>query len=265
MVVGDDGVDATLASLADQRDADTTWSVLARGDDPLPAEVDEDRLVGFLQAGDVLSPLASRAYAAAAGEADIIYADHDRLDAEGRQRDPWHVPDWSPDRLLAQDYIRGAFVARDGKRLRELLVEPPDASDPAWRYSLSLALTEGVGAIEHVPHVLWSEPLTDDPARQSAEAAAVRAELERRGCDDAIVHSHAGASGPIRRIEWPQATTIPRVSVIVPTTGRSDVVDMILATLTEQTAYPDLEVIFVDNGRGAHPEGIARLADSGAT
>jgi GT2 family glycosyltransferase len=44
-----------------------------------------------------------------------------------------------------------------------------------------------------------------------------------------------------------------------------DLVEGILRTLTSQTSYRDLEVVFIDNSRGAHPDGIRRLTESGAT
>jgi len=288
------GLAATLGSLAAQREADWTCSILAAPEeltdvleavadlpgeaatarcsvtsDPaklLPASVDPHRLVLFLFAGERLSPLALAAYAAGLRdhETSVVYADHDAIDPQGRHVQPWFVPGWSPDRLLAQDYIRGAFAARDGSRLRAHLPDLVSPQGSAWRYRLLLALAEPAAGIEHVPRVLWSEPLGVEADRASEEAAAVTAELERRGAGAATIRCEPGLSAPVRRIEWPAAAN-PRVSVIIPTTGRMDLVQGILETLAERTAYPDLERIFIDNGRGAHPDGVRTLVESGAT
>ena len=96
--------------------------------------------------------------------------------------------------------------------MRDLLADVPDDPGPAWRYSLLLALTDEDVTVEHVPSVLWSEPSGIDPEREAAELTAVQAELDRRGSADAIVRSELGHSGPIRRIEWPHAEAMPRVS-----------------------------------------------------
>ena len=289
------GLAATLGSLAAQGAADWTCSILAPPEqletvaetvaatlgetaaarntvtsDPaklLPASVDPHRLVLFLFAGEQLSPLALAAYAAGLRdhETSVVYADHDAIDPQGRHVQPWFVPGWSPDRLLAQDYIRGAFAARDGSRLRAHFLDLVGPHGSAWRYQLLLALAEPAAGVEHVPRVLWSEPLGVDADRATKEAAAVTAELERRGAGAATVRCEPGLSAPVRRIEWTAPSASSRVSVIIPTTGRMDLVRGILETLAERTAYPDLERIFIDNGRGAHPEGVRALVESGAT
>ena len=287
------GLRATLQSLAGQAEADWTCSLLAESgqvrqiaevvaavlgdvadrtavtDDPgelLPSQTEPRHMFAFLLAGEQFSPHALQAFAAASVDDDIglVYADHDAIDAEGRHVRPWFVPAWSPDRLLSQDYIRGAFVVRDSDWLRDQLRLPFDWRTTAWRYRLLLTLGGSRTRVEHVPHVLWSEPLNDDTSREVAEEAAVAAELERRGEGTATVRRERGLSAPVRRIEWSSVPVLPRVSIIVPTTGRIDLVRGILETLRHRTAYPDLDLVFIDNGRGAHPEGVRALRESGA-
>jgi GT2 family glycosyltransferase len=242
------------------------WSVVTDAASTLPAESDAQRLVGFLLDGDVLDPsaLAELAEAGADRRVGIVYCDHDAIDADGRHVDPWFVPDWSPYRLLAQDYVRGAFLVRDSEAVRACLADlgrPGGRVD--GRYALLLAASETTERVVHVPRVLWSRPAERPGTDGDSEASAAAAALARRGERGATVSWDEGASGPIRQIAWPAAPPGTSVSVVIPTTGRPELVAGTLRLLHEQTTFPDVEVIFLDNSRGRHPAGIAMLHDAG--
>ena len=111
---------------------------------------------------------------------------------------PWFVPDWSPERLLAQDYIGGAFLVRDGADLRAALTRSAvDSGSEAWRYGLLLAAGTRASEVRHVPRVLWSRP-RGDMRDAVAEAQVVRAELNRRGVPVPEITTRDGHSGPVR-------------------------------------------------------------------
>jgi hypothetical protein len=72
--------------------------------------------------GDLLSPLALVEIArllAAEPETDLLYADEDKADHAGRRWDPFFKPDWSPDLLLAMDYV-GPFAVYRRRLVQEL-------------------------------------------------------------------------------------------------------------------------------------------------
>jgi GT2 family glycosyltransferase/glycosyltransferase involved in cell wall biosynthesis len=67
---------------------------------------------------------------------------------------------------------------------------------------------------------------------------------------------------PARRVRRRLARA-PTISIIVPTTGRLELVQVLVESLERFTSYPAYEIVFIDNGRGAHPNGIAYLRSNG--
>ncbi|WP_237132913.1 glycosyltransferase [Pseudohongiella sp. O18] len=166
----------------------------------------------------------------------LLYTDHDELAGDYRQN-PWFTWSWAPDLLRSQDYI-GATYAIDSRLAQQALstkaVEDLNAAD--WRHQLllevapELTLTNTV----RVAEVLWSEPAKETlPAVDSAQTYA------------------------------PLPVNFPRVSIIIPTTGKLTYLRPCLETLAS-TDYQDFEIIILDNGRGEHREGIQFAHDQGA-
>ncbi len=216
---------------------------------------------GFLWAGEMLADeaLLLLGEAGRRREADIVYADHDEIDAAGQRGQPWFNPDWSPDYLLARDYVGGFYLLRDD--LRHEFAAAADFSSSAGRYDLLLRATDEPRVVAHLPHVVWSRP---DPNPRNEELAgaeldAVRATLERR----ALVASVEATDLPgTRRLRWSTEPN-PLVSIIVPTTGNMRYVEPFVASLPT-TAYTNYELLIIDNGRGRHRDGIELLRSNGA-
>jgi GT2 family glycosyltransferase/glycosyltransferase involved in cell wall biosynthesis len=215
--------------------------------------------LAFLLAGERLLPDALLHVAArfAKAPASLAYSDHDIVEATGAHADPDHAPDWSPEHLLARNYVGEVFFVR-----RDAIQNCPlDANGSSWRYDLLLRVTEVTRQIVHIPRVLWSTPRTKPacPAIAAAEVEAVEAALTRRSIDGAVIALRAA---PVRRIRR-QLTSAPTVSIIVPTTGRLTVVRPMVESLLTKTSYTSYELLFLDNGRGKNPDGIEYLRSKG--
>ena len=244
-----------------------SWGISSRPASALPEVPSPRRLVGLLLAGEVLDPsaLTRLAQALEAPATDLAYADHDAFGDDGQHRDPWFVPDWSPHRFLAQDYIGGGFLLRDGPALRSALDGDLLASDVnLWRYALLLRASAEAANVVHVALPLWSCPAVE-PSDPVAATEVVRVELERRGFAGAEVSTRGGPLGPSRSVRWPAPSPSPLVSVIVPTTGRRELVVDLLHLLEQGTAYERKELVVLDNSRGRNPDGISLLREARAT
>jgi GT2 family glycosyltransferase len=164
-----------------------------------------------LAAGDRLSPGAARAYREAMRETGLsaIYADDDRCDARGRRSAPHFKPDWNAELFGHHDYLAGSCLVRAGAAALMAAAEQPD-----WAAAMvSAAVTQGGGA-HHLRQVL-----------------------------------HHRASRPAPRLPLPPvpiARQLPRVSAIIPTRNRADLLAICIAGL-EAADCPDLEIIVVDN------------------
>lgn len=198
-------------------------------------------------AGATLAPQALARFAEAIAkypEADVIYADCDTRDADGGRRQPWFKPVWDADRFLAQDFLSQICLVRATTARAAL---PFATQHPAaFRYALLLAATEAGATPRHIAHILshlaYPPEACTDPA---AALAAVATHLQRAG------HGASVRAGPFgtRQVVWPlpAAPDLPKISVIVPTRDRADLLARSTAGVLAATDYPALELIIVDN------------------
>jgi len=220
--------------------------------------------LAFLEAGEILSPdcLWEMVHQNAAN-ASLIYADHDYYASNGGHSDPWLTPNWSPQLLLSQNYIGGFYLIstpfffelyKQSECRQKLIQKIPDSQ--AWRYAVLLKAGANTGAIERIPRLLWSEPESNDRTkimRYHNEIAVIESHIIETQ-KQAKISSFEG--GKIRRLKWGLETD-PLVSIIIPTTGNLKYLKKCLDSLLHITAYPNIEIIVMDNGRGKYPEGIA--------
>ena len=117
-------------------------------------------------------------------DVDLIYSDEDKIDEHGRRREPYFKPDWSPDSLLARNYVshlgvyRRALVERS-RRLPRGLRRQPGLRPAAARHR---AHRRGSSTSRACSITGASTPARPPPARDQkdyAHDAALRA-LERR-------------------------------------------------------------------------------------
>lgn len=210
-------------------------------------------LVAVLDDGDVLEPDALEAMAAAIGhaDADVAYSDHDVIDPDGVYVDPAYKPDFSPERLRAQDYMTPLVVAR--RAVVERVGGFRDGYDGAEHHDLLLRLTEQGAGVAHVPRILCHARRPPVPSGgQEAVAATVRAigdHCRRVGIAATVeATAHDGCYRVLRRVEGR-----PLVSVVIPTRGsagrvwgleRCFVVEAV-RSLVSRSAYRELEFVIV--------------------
>ncbi|WP_273676391.1 glycosyltransferase family 2 protein [Erythrobacter fulvus] len=176
-----------------------------------------------ITSGDVLSEGAAHGYRRGirgfAG--NVVYADDDLIDARGHRMSPHFKPDWNCELFRYFDFVTGTCVVRADCAA---LMAAVDAAD--WDGEL-VRLMLGDGDVKHI----------------------------RR------IHSHRKTRRR-PRLPLPQCALPaeqPRVSVIIPTRNRVDLLAACLRGVAD-TDYPDMEVIVVDN-ESDDPESIRFLED----
>ena len=144
----------------------------------------------FLCDGDILDPYALAAFAEAAreGRPDLIYADEDRFDETRQRMNPVFKPDYSPDKLLATNYMGRPVTLR--RSLFEQLGGPREAPDRLPEHDLLLRAVEIAREIVHVPDVLYHVRVRADAPTGDASTAP-RVDARRR----AVIATN-GQNGP---------------------------------------------------------------------
>ncbi|WP_224360478.1 rhamnosyltransferase WsaF family glycosyltransferase [Hyalangium versicolor] len=218
--------------------------------------------VGFLEPDATLAPHALGEVAlrlAREPEADVLYSDEDRVDAQGRRELPFLKPDWSPDLLHSVNYISHFLVVR-----RSLLVEAGGLRvgfEGAQEFELLLRLAERTQRIAHVPGILYHgkdsvlSSSREPSALQESSASGLRAlkeHLSRRGAG-----AEAGEVAPLHyRVRYPVKGE-PLVSIIVPFKDKPELLRT-LTTSLEKTRYRNYELLLVSNN-STKPETFALL------
>lgn len=163
-----------------------------------------------MTAGDVLAAGAAFAYREAIKNctAQVIYADDDLINRSGRRMAPQFKPDWNYELFLYLDYLTGSCLVRADR----------------------ITLTAAAGAVD------WAGALVASAAREG-EAQHIRR----------VLHHRQTRRSPVMSVPALQiAPDLPRVSIIVPTRNRVDLLANCMAGV-DAVDYPDLEVIIVDN------------------
>jgi len=225
--------------------------------------------IAMLDHDDVLAPhalLFAAEHIAEHPEVKILYSDEDKLDERGQRFDPYFKPDFSPELLLAQNYMNHMTVVRTD------LVR--DAG--GWRvgfegsqdHDLIFRIVENLKPSEvgHLPYVLYHwRALTGSTALGNEQKdyvlesgrAAVRDHLERtkrRAKVEIIDQVHHYRV----RHELPEER--PLVSLIIPTRDKVDILKVAVDSILEKSTYDNYEILVVNNG-SVQPESLKYFAE----
>jgi GT2 family glycosyltransferase len=213
--------------------------------------------VCFLDHDDTLAPHALAYVCEALSQntgADVLYSDEDKIGSQGERLDPFFKPDWSPDLLLSENYVCHLLVIARDLAQKTGMLNP--AFDGSQDYDLILRAMEQAQRIVHIPKILyhWRAGAASTASginnKQYALAAQKRA-LERRW------QIESGAVPGRWRVRYP----IPdgsRVSIIIASGGRLDVLRTNLESIFGKTTFGNYEVVIVDNSKGQAIERLVR-------
>lgn len=181
-------------------------------------------------------------------QAQWIYGDHDLLDEKSKRHSPNFKPDWNETLLHSQNYIGWCGLWREQGH-----VDVPKNASECHRGWLQLAHQHSAKQIAHIPALLMHLPedsLQQDDyhtlaGEQPSLPAGVTLELAPHG---------------ICRWRWPLPAELPRVSVVIPTRNGLAHLRPCIESLVQQTRYPDLEILVMDN-QSDDPETLSYFAD----
>jgi O-antigen biosynthesis protein len=183
--------------------------------------------------------------------AELIYADHDIIEPNGRRHSAAYKPDFSPERLRHINYMAPGLIAIRRSTLDDLGELAYDGPS----HGLLLRIVERGAPVVHLSEVLYHRAAHHPPVE--ADPSAAERHLARLGIDSAATH---GPSREVLRINRTLSDT-PPVSVIIPTRGstgvvwgrtRRFVVDAVHSMVT-RSSYTNLEFVVVADA-DADPE-----------
>ena len=218
--------------------------------DALPGLVrrEPDLWITTLRDGDGLAPDALAcvaAHIAANPGVSFISTDERIVDGAARTVQDYRRPDWSPETLLAANYLGRSWFVRAGALPASLAQGGGllDASD----HGAALACAFEAGDPEHLPLRLRQGPALS--GTDAADAAAVERLLHRRGAGAIVAPGRCAGTLRVR----PARAHEPLVSIVIPTCGAGGHIAKLLQTLRARTRHRAVEIICIDNAPALDP------------
>lgn len=207
-------------------------------------------------AGDRLAPSALAHLSALLDDGSAwAYADCDRDGPQGERSLPWLKPVWDIDLFIGADiFSPGAIYGASILKQAVLLLSAEDANRPVnWHdltAGIALATETSKARVTHLPRVLYhrasDKAASPDQARPCSERQQAITWLCQQLAPGATV-SQVVDYPALLRAHWPLPGQLPRVSLIVPTRDQYKLLRACIEGLLNDTDYPDLEIIVIDN------------------
>lgn len=188
-------------------------------------------------------------------EAGLVYADEDVLDAQHGPANPVFKTDFSLDYLRSYPYM-GRFLLMRGQEYLALGgLDFAAGSARTYDYALRFYEAYGQAAIYHLPEILFHAiPVIYEADTYSRHAKVLWAHLQRQGIAAELV---PGIYPGSFRVCY-QHPTKPRVSIIIPTKDKVELISQCVETLSAKTRWPDYELLIVNN-QSSDPQALAYL------
>ncbi|BDM24247.1 glycosyltransferase family 2 protein [Pseudomonas sp. LRP2-20] len=270
---GDAALEQTsLASLGEFR-ANVHQLATAAFADLLPAleqllESGCDRILP-VAAGDRLAKLAIPHLSALLDDGSAwAYADCDRDGPQGERSLPWFKPVWDIDLFIGADiFTSGAiFGASIVQQALTLLGSRAGTTAVNWHdltAGIALATQETNASVVHLPRVLYHRACHAPASPEQAAPSPMRQQAMEWLCQRLAPGTSVTAVPEfptLFRAHWPLPAQLPRVSLIVPTRDQYKLLRACVEGLLNDTDYPNLEIIVVDN-QSSDPDTLGYLSE----
>ena len=213
--------------------------------------------IAFMDQDDLLSPNAIQEIGDALQkhDFDFLYTDEDRIDAQGTFVQPFFKPAFSLELLRSFMYLAHLCVIK--RTFLNQIGMLRSSFDGCQDWELALRAAKHSKNIYHLPRILYHWRMGGHSAQSDFnQLCHHRARQAIQASMSHDVKSGTLIDGPIgctfhRR--YPVAKPEPLVSLLIPTNHRPDLLQSCLRSIRKFTAYPNYEVIVLDNSQLQSP------------
>ena len=177
----------------------------------------------------------------------LTYFDHDYYDGNLIRCNYQFKPDFNYDLFLANNYI-GTIWASNKKSFAAVLKKIDGKYDFDYSYILEFIKAFKQEKIRHIPIIGFHYPIGINPQNSPM---AIQNFLNSMGYN-AIVKENIEVPNT-NRIEYLLGGQMPKVSIIIPTRDKLEILKNCVTSIIDKTTYNNYEIIIVDNG-SIYPE-----------
>lgn len=181
---------------------------------------------------------------------DMIYSDEDKIDYNGNRCMPHFKPDFSLDTLLSVNYICHFTMIR--KSVIDEIGGFRKEYDGVQDYDLFLRVIDKTKKIGHISKVLYHWRMTDTSTSSKSSNKSYVIENGKKALEDYFKRNKIDVE--VNILENIQMYQIdyklknePKISIIIPTKDKSDILKKCIDSIYEKTNYKNYEVIVIDN------------------
>lgn len=212
--------------------------------------------VGFLDQDDTLAPFALFELVKCihdSPDADFIYSDMDRIDANDARLNPLFKPEWSPEIMLSTNYVLHFRVVRSSilRALGGLRSEAEKAED----WDLILRLSERTTHVRRIPKILYhwrqspvsaaASGLRIKPVAIGGQMRVISEFMARNKMAGSVQYDRSGSF----RIKW-EAHQLPFTSIVVYSPEIDSALERCIESIGEEPRFKTYEVIVVTTSSG---------------
>jgi GT2 family glycosyltransferase/glycosyltransferase involved in cell wall biosynthesis len=227
------------------------------------AEMATGEFVAMLDNDDTLAPDALLEVARALfhdPDIDVIYTDEDKIDENGNLIDTYYKPDYSPEHLESVMYVLHMLTIR--KKLFLALGGFREAFTGAQDFDIMLRLSRITARVHHIQKALYHWRAVPGSAASVVDAKPWALRAGFRALQDHVAEKH-GERAWVEDGLLPGTFRVrrhilgkPRVTLLIltnnaeldlPGRGRFHMVDNLVDSALRSTAYPNYEIVVVDN------------------
>ncbi|MGE8121782.1 glycosyltransferase family 2 protein [Pseudomonas fulva] len=222
-----------------------------------------------LTAGDRLAPMALTYLTALLDDGSAwAFADCDRDGPRGERSLPWLKPVWDIDTFIGADiFSPGAIYGADiVTQALALLTAKGENASVSWHHltaGIALATQNSGVSVSHSPRVLYHRAEQAPSSPEQGHPSPLRLQAVEWLCEQlapGATVSQVEGYPALLRAHWPLPAQLPRVSLIVPTRDQYKLLHACIEGLLNDTDYPNLEIIVVDN-QSSDPQTLTYLSE----
>ncbi|HNF71209.1 MAG TPA: glycosyltransferase family 2 protein [Chitinophagaceae bacterium] len=183
-------------------------------------------------------------------EAGIIYSDEDKIDERNFHQSAYFKPDWSPDHLLAKNYIGHVCVIQ--KKLIQQVGAFRLGFEGSQDYDLLLRCTEQTHHIINIPKVLYHWRIHSLSAAQGEDVKPYAYIAAKKALEEAI--HRRGLKGRVRYLNLLRGYRIDFdiqkpgwVDIIIPTKDQTELLKNAVDSIFKHTSYKQFRITILNN------------------
>lgn len=181
---------------------------------------------------------------------DIIYSDEDKVNEHQFHQSAYFKPDWSPDHLLASNYIGHVCVMK--KSLIDTIGGFRIGYEGSQDYDLLLRATELTNKIVHIPKVLYHWRIHQLSAAAGEDVKPYAYIAAKKALEDSL--NRRGLAGKVRYLSGLRGYRIDfevkkwdKVNIIIPTKDQTELLKNAVDSILSRTNYPNYEILILNN------------------